>query len=259
MYYTYIVAAIAVGLFLGMLVLLEIGHRIGQHRLAVDPEGTRAGTGAVDGAVLALLGLLVAFTFSGAAGRFDARRQMVIDEANAIGTAYLRIDLLPAAEQPTIRQAFRQYLDSRIAAYRELPDVEAALREYAKAVAMQQGIWRQAVAASQGEAAQPIRMLLLPALNEMFDIATTRALTAQLHPPIIIFVMLVGLSLVSALLAGYGMASGRRRSLIHVIGFAATLSLVVFVILDLEHPRLGLIRIDDFDQAMVNVRAGMTH
>jgi hypothetical protein len=124
---------------------------------------------------------------------------------------------------------------------------------------MQQGIWRQAVAASQGEAAQPIRMLLLPALNEMFDIATTRALTAQLHPPIIIFVMLVGLSLVSALLAGYGMASGRRRSLIHVIGFAATLSLVVFVILDLEHPRLGLIRIDDFDQAMVNVRAGMTH
>ncbi len=72
------------------------------------------------------MGLLIAFTFSGALTRFDARRVQAVDEANAIGTAYLRVDLLPAAAQPKLREAFRSYADARIATYRKLPDVAAA-------------------------------------------------------------------------------------------------------------------------------------
>jgi hypothetical protein len=94
-------------LFLGMLLLLETGRRIGQRRLAHDSESARQGLGAVDGAVFALLGLLIAFSFSGAAGRFDNRRQLVMAEANNIGTAYLWIDLLPAGAQPALRELFR--------------------------------------------------------------------------------------------------------------------------------------------------------
>lgn len=99
---------IASALFFGMMLFLETGRRIGVRRRAQDPEGAGAGTGAVEGAVFALLGLLVAFTFSGAASRFDARRALVAEEANAIGTAYLRVDLVPANAQPALRDLFRR-------------------------------------------------------------------------------------------------------------------------------------------------------
>jgi len=89
----------AISLFLGMLVLLEVGRRVGTRRLRKDPEGARTGISAVEGSMFGLLGLLIAFTFSGAASRFDARRQLITEEANDIGTAYLRIALLPEAAE----------------------------------------------------------------------------------------------------------------------------------------------------------------
>src|SRR6266487_5026057 len=92
------------GLFVGMLLFLELGRRIGIRRRQEDSGTTGEGVGAVDGAVFALLGLLIAFTFSGAASRFDTRRQLIIEETNDIGTAYLRLDLLPAEAQPGLRE-----------------------------------------------------------------------------------------------------------------------------------------------------------
>jgi hypothetical protein len=102
-----------------------------------------------------------------------------------------------------------------------------------------------------------VRILIVPALNTMFAIADARTLAARIHPPAIIFVMLGVAALASALLAGYGMATGRGRNWTYMIGFAATLSIALFVILDLEYPRLGLVRIDDFDRALVELRATM--
>src|SRR5512147_2359963 len=106
----------AAGLFVGMILLLEFGRRLGQRRQGKDEEGARAGLGAVEGAVFALLGLLIAFTFSGAASRFDARRDLIVTEANAIGTAWLRLDLLSPGAQSELRDLFRKYLDLRLAA-----------------------------------------------------------------------------------------------------------------------------------------------
>src|SRR5438093_11636659 len=88
-----------VGLFLGMLLLLEVGRRIAQRR-----GGAPSGAGVVDGGVFALLGLLIAFTFSAAASRFDTRRQLVVQEATAFGHAYLRLDLLPTTAHPVLLQ-----------------------------------------------------------------------------------------------------------------------------------------------------------
>ena len=121
-----IAVLLAVGLFVGTLILLEVGRRIGDRRLARDPEGARAGTGVVEGAVFALVGLLIAFTFSGAATRFDRRRDPIVQETNAIGTAYLRLDLLPPDARSALQEDFRRYVDTRLDAYRKLPDVEAA-------------------------------------------------------------------------------------------------------------------------------------
>jgi len=246
------------GLFLGMLLFLEIGRRIAVRRMKEDSGAVGEGVGAVDGAVFALLGLLIAFTFSGASSRFDTRRQLIVEETNNVGTAYLRLDLLPADAQPALRESFRRYLDARIEVYRKLPDVAAAKAHLAKADELQKQIWRQAVAASRAEGAPPAApILLLPALNAMIDITTTRTMATLMHPPAVVFVMLFVLALAASLLAGYGMTGNRVRSWFHMFGFALVVAVSVYVILDLEYPRLGLIRVDAFDQALVDLRANM--
>ena len=85
-----VLLSVALALFAGMVVLLEVGRRTGIRRMRKDPEAAREGFGALEGAIFALLGLLIAFTFSGAAERFDRRRHLIVEETNAIGTAYLR-------------------------------------------------------------------------------------------------------------------------------------------------------------------------
>lgn len=248
----------SLGLFAGMLLLLEVGRRLGQFRIAQDPEGARAGFGAIEGAVLALLGLLLAFTVTGAGSRLDARRNLIVEEANAIGTAYLRLDVLPTALQPALREEFRRYLDARLDAYRKVPDMAAVNQALGKANALQGTIWRQAIAGVRADGAAPqATAVLLPALNSMIDITTTRTMAAQFHPPAIVFVMLFVLALLSALLSGYGMAGGKSRSWLHMICFPAVIAITVYVILDLEHPRLGFIRVDDFDQALIDLRNAM--
>jgi hypothetical protein len=244
-------------LFVGMLVLLEVGRRVGVRHVARDPEGARYGLGIIEGAVFSMLGLLIAFTFSGAATRFDARRQLVVEEANDIGTAWLRLDLLPAVEAGGLRELFRQYLDSRIETYRKLPDIAAATAELARSVKLQGEIWASAVAAGRESGSQPAQVLLLPALNQMFDITTTRTETTKIHPPTIIFAMLGVLSLGASVLAGYGMAGGKARRWTHMIAFAAVTAITVYVIMDLEYPRLGLIRVDTADQVLIQLREGM--
>lgn len=205
-----------------------------------------------------LLGLLIAFTFSGAASRFEDRRYLIAAEANAIGTAYLRIDLLPRDAQPEMRELFRRYLDVRSATYLDTEDRTATKARLAEGAALQGDIWTKALTASQrpGASAQAA-MLLLPALNEFIDITATSVMATQNHPLLVIFLLLSGLSLVGALLVGYGTSPNKDRSWLHTVVFAAILSLTVYVIVDLEFPRLGLIRVDAADQVFIELRKSM--
>jgi len=242
-------------LFFGMIFCLECGYRIGGRRQQQD--GGRAGAGAVEGAIFGLLGLLIAFTFSGAYSRFEARRQLVIQEANNIGTAWLRLDLLPAASQPPLRELFRAYVDARLAAYAKLPDVPAARAQLELSLQLQNDLWSHAVAACQQPDGQRAIIPLLTALNAMIDIVTNRTTALKTHTPPVVFGMLGLLALISALLAGMGMAGAARRSWVHILGFSLIITLTVYVILDFEYPRLGLIRIDSVDQLLRDVRQGM--
>ena len=245
------------GLFLTMLLLLEVGRRLGMRRMAVETERERVGLVTVETAIFALLGLLVAFTFSGAASRYEARRVLIVQEANAIGTAYLRLDLLPAAAQPSLREKFRRYVEARLAAYQDVRDLEAVYAYLARATSLQQEIWSGAVAALR-EVPPSASLLLLPALNEMIDITTTRLIAARTHTPPVILAGLALLSLFCSVLAGYGLAGGKPMSMaLHMIGFALVLTATIYVILDLDHPRVGFIRVEFADQALVDVLAGM--
>jgi hypothetical protein len=223
-----------VGLFVAILALVLTGRRLGLNRKA-------DGLAAVEGAVFGLMGLLIAFTFGSAAVRFETRRGLIVEEA----------------AQPRLRDAFRRYVDTRIAVYRSLPDIAAAKADLALMADLQKEIWEGSVAACRASGAQACTMLLLPAENAMIDITTTRTVAAQTHQPGVIFVMLALLMLACSLLAGFGMGVGSARSWLHVVCFAAVLTIAFYVILDLEYPRVGVIRIDWMDQILKDVRSSM--
>ena len=250
-------AALALAVFTGFVVAvlgcLWSGRHLGHRAFAA--ERRPAGLVPVETVAFGLLGLLLALTISGAAERLDRRRAQIVEEANAIGTAWLRLDVLPAGAQPALRDQFRRYTDARIATYRMLSvsAIAAARAEYARSAALQQEIWAAAIR----DASPQANIVLLPALNEMFDITTTRLAAAQMHPPYIIYILLGLLALACAFLVGYQTGASEVASSPHVIVLTLLLSVTLYVILDFEYPRLGFIRLDDFDQLIVQVRASM--
>jgi hypothetical protein len=245
----------AVLLAFALLVLMEVGRRVGTRHLTPDISETRKGLAAVDGFVFSLLGLLVAFAFHGAAERFDARRRLVIQEAESISTAWQRLDLLTDKDRLPLQELFRQYVDNRIGVYRKLPGVSSAKGDFEELLKLQDAIWRRSIDACREPS--PAATHLIPALNQMFGLAHTRVEIARIHPPGIIFGILIALTLVSALLVGHGMAGRKSRSWTHIFGFVITMAAAIYLIFELEHPRLGLIRIDAMDQVLVDLRQTM--
>lgn len=241
------------GMLGSMLLLVRIGRGLGARSLARSPGDSKGGAGPLESAVFALLGLLVAFTFSGAASRFDARRHLIVEEANDLGTAWLRLDLLPAEAQPLVRDKFRRYVDERVALYRER-DPQRAKAHLHRAVSLQHEIWKLSVAACRDGCSTAATSLVLSSQNQMIDITTTRLMAAHMHPPPLVYGMLLLLVLTASLVAGYGMGLHAFHGWFHMLAFALTLTLAIYVIVDFEYPRLGLLRIDDFDQLLVDLQ-----
>lgn len=247
--------ALAIPLFFAMLVLLEAGRRLrarpGRHKL----EGP--GFPAIEGAVFGLFGLLLAFTFSGAVSRWDAHRNLIVEEANDIGTAYLRLDLLPAAAQPELRELFRQYTTIRAYRFDYLPDTPQTIAAAAESERLQGEIWSRSLAAASSPGANPdATKLLLPALNAMIDITSARRNAFEMHPPGIVYFLLFVLSCACALLAGYGMV-GQKRSLVYLVGFAFIVAFTIYATLEIEYPRRGFIRLTTRNQVLLDVRDSM--
>jgi hypothetical protein len=256
MVFALINALVVAVLFATMYALQEWGRRIGERAVKLDPSRDKPSAGAADAAVYGLLGLFLAFTFSGAATRFDDRRHLIVDEANAIGTAWLRIDLLPPSTQPQLRDLFRRYLDARLERYGRFGDVERMRAAGERFVALQAEIWRAALSSANVSGEMPPFTVLLPSLNEMFDVATTREAAVLMHPPPAVFGMMGVLALIGALFAGYAMA-GKPRSWVHALGYVGVTTMAIYVIVDLEFPRLGLIRVDASDRVLIELRESM--
>ena len=237
---------LALLLFPAMILLLELGRRFRLSRKSPIQSN------AVEGAVFALFGLLLAFTFSGAVTRYDAHRQLLTQETNDIGTAYLRLDLLPTQAQPTLRQLFRDYTTSRLHLFDTVHEEVSPESQH-----LQREIWRQSVAATAAPGASPdAAKLLLPALNDMIDITATRQNAFNMHPPGVVFLLLFAFSLGCAFLAGYGMTAARRNWL-YIIALALAVTLTIYATLEIEFPRQGLIRLTSTDSTLINLRNSM--
>jgi hypothetical protein len=247
-------AVVSVAILVCTLLALEAGFRWGRHeigRKALAHEGI----GTVEASVFALLGLLLAFSFAGATARLEAKRELIVAEANAIGTAYRRIELLPPDAQASMRQEFRRLIEARIRAYEGRFDPAGVERDLRVIGETQDRMWSLALAATV--ASRDLALLVLPPLNEMIDVGTARAVALETHLPTLILGLLVGAAVSSGLLAGYGMAKRRDRSWFHGVAYAALLALTVYTVIDLDHPRFGLINIDAAYRPLIELRGAI--
>src|SRR5574337_301912 len=220
-------------LFFGMVILLETGRLIGVRQRPKEGKEERGSLATIEGAVFALFGLLMAFTFSGAATRFNEKRMLISEEVNAVEVAYFRLQLLSEEARPALQELFRQYVDSRLEIYRRLPNMQAAKIEMDRSKKLQEEIWTQSITAVRLPRTHPsAAWLVLPAINNMIDISTTRTMALQMHPPRIVYFLLLFLGLLCSLLAGYRMASGQQRSWIHILGFTLITVIIIYVMLD---------------------------
>jgi hypothetical protein len=255
---------IAATFFVSSLTLLNYGRQLGLRYLKKKGAGNMAGLTTVEGAVFALIGLLLAFTISGGLQRFDERRQFVIQEANAASTAYDRLGLFEGEVGRNLQAELKDYLQARIELYRMPHDFSLWQRtetfsaeQQDKILELKTKVWDGIVAGCPEASFRPACPQALPAIASLFEVARLRVGAAEKHPPQVIYVMLFGLGLGGSLLAGFGMAGAMARSWIHMVIFAATLTVALYVVTDVEYPRLGLIRIDGFDHFLVEAHQQM--
>jgi hypothetical protein len=247
---------VALGVFVIMLASMEAGRRLALAHDRHEESEIIKGTAAVEGMMYALLGLLIALLFTTAASRVVDRRDLIVSESNAVGTAYLRLDLIPAEAQPRLRQAFRDYVDARLRGYELMPD-SSYKAEFERAAALQKQIWRDAVNAAQASANPMTLQLLLDPINDMIDITSTRNAAILTHPPVVVYLLLVLLAMLCSLMTGRTMASRRFGKWLYRLGFAGVVSFAILVILELEFPRIGFLQINAFDQFLRQTRSAM--
>ncbi|MGV7216216.1 bestrophin-like domain [Bradyrhizobium sp. UFLA05-112] len=259
MIFMFFAVAIAAVFFVGSMISLNFGRRLGlRYRKHTNGEST-AGLSTVEGAIFGLMGLLLAFTISGALQRFDDRRQLVLQETTAVAAAYDRTGLFERDTAHELRSKLKDYVRARVDLYRMQHDFllwkrmeDFSREQQSQLVQLKEGLWNAALAACPKSDYQPACSLTLPALNTAFEIARLRAGAAEKHPPQIIYLMLFGLGLGCSLLAGFGMAASAARSWVHMILFAGVLTVALYIVTDMEYPRLGLIRIESFDHFLAD-------
>lgn len=221
---------------------MEAGYRFGRRKAAAG-DAARSGTlGAIQGAVLGLLGLLLGFSFAGAAARFLERQDLITQEANAIGTAFLRADLLEDAHRAELRASLARYVEHRIRLSETLR-AGLAESEVAEIDRMHDRIWK---AASAGALARPsAAVLVVPAVNDVIDLHSTRIAAGRKHLPIVVLCLLFVCSILSMTVIGYGCGLAGGRSLLMTGALAILITAALWTTLDLDHPRTGLIRLSD--------------
>jgi hypothetical protein len=246
-----VVLLVLVGSLLGA---HEAGYRIGRRRRLRDGKDAGQGLGPTEGAIFALLGLLIAFTFSSAGSRLDHRRQLIAEEANAISTSYLRLDLLGPELSAPIRPLYRDYLELRSAQSRQTDLDPARPGAFDEIGAAHARIWKAVTAALEERGNAALTMPVLVPLNEMIDIVSTRRMASMLHPPAIVFFALALMSLLASFVAGHASGIGGNRSILHTALFVLAIAGAVYSIIEIEYPRLGFVTIHGADVLLIDLR-----
>ena len=206
------------------------------------------------GSLFTLLGLLLAFTFSMAINYHGIRKDIIIEEANDIGTAILRADLYRESDRHLFRAAFEKYVDARVDYFTAGTDLEKVAAAQKLSAEIQQQLWNYASQLSRDSGYSVASMQMIPALNSMIDITTTRQYSNIVHLPDTIIYLLFLLSCVCTFYIGYSAANKEKFSWMLAVIFCLLTSMVVYVIFDMDRPRRGFIKLDQMNNAIVELK-----
>ncbi len=245
----WLVAAVLFGACFGA---AELGFYLGRRRRKADENPKKEHVAAVQAAVAAILGLLLAFTVSMAIGRFEDRKHAVVEEANAIGTAYLRTALLPEPLRSEAVDAFAEYVDTRLQQARADWFTSAGADLRAQQRQLQRELWSIGAAAGELDQRAVTYGLYIAAVNEMIDSAGRRDAGLRNHLPESVLYVIFAVCLITVGVLGYASGLGGQRSLVAVVVISFVLAAVMFLILDFDRPYRGVIQIGQ--QSMLELK-----
>jgi hypothetical protein len=244
---------LAVPYFFLLVLFNWFGFLYKKRQIQKFPDIGSTGLGTAEGSLLGLMALLLSFAFGISASKYESRRQVIVNEANNIGTVILRCDLYPDSARNLFRADLKNYLEARIAYY----DVGANEERIQKTLILSDSLsslcWKRAAALSRSPANTVASMQMLPALNAMIDIVSTREAGRKSVVPRLIMYILLVLTMVSSFLTGYG-SKGHERRKVLVIAFALMTTLTLYLVIDLDRPRQGYINLNSAEQQMINLR-----
>ncbi|MCE7530064.1 hypothetical protein [Polynucleobacter sp. IMCC 29146] len=253
---------VAVTLILGMALMVEIGWQVGRRAKAKYNASKINASDTFMAAIFGLLALVIAITFSGASDRFDKRRDLIMNELSTISSAYLSIDLLKAEDQPKLRALFKKYVDLRLQVYKKPMEIEDQAKIFQQRLEIGNEIWQGAVKAVKtmsplSFADTLVAAKILPTISAMFDASDYQRVGMKMHPPPALWVLLFLLAFVGSLVAGYIMGIEERRDWLLTIVFIIVMVATISLVLDIEHPRDGMINLDRVDQEIAHFRKSM--
>ena len=233
------------------LLSVEVGYRVAAYREQHSLEEKESPVGGMVGATLGLLAFMLAFTFGLAGSRFEDRRQVLLSEANAIGTTYLRAAMLPEPMQTETQNLLREYVDVRLEAVQPGKLNQALL----KSEELHKRLWSLAVAATEKDRSA-ITGLFVQSLNEVIDLHAERVMAGlRSRVPGIIWIVLYVLAILAMVMMGYHSGLAHSRRSIAVIALVLGFSAVLYLIADLDRPGQGTLRVSQ--QAMIDLRNSM--
>lgn len=235
---------IVIGMLALTLVANELGFRYGRKHQGRESELSKSVSNTLKGSVFALVALLLAFSFSATSSRYDMRQRLVLEQANAIGTAYLRAGLLGDESKAEIRDILREYVDVRLQHFRSGYETAKSKELQLRIDKLMNDLWVR-VESENSVNPEAIRTsLIVPAVNEVIDLSSTRAWANRNHLPDPVLVLLLSSVFISSLLLGHssGQAAQRHKGL--WLASNLVLALLLYVVLDFDRPKRGMILID---------------
>ena len=248
---------LAIPFFFLLIFVNWLGYRFKNAHIRKFPGTEHVGIGPTEGSLLGLTALLLSFTFGMASTKFETRRQILVSETNDIETTILRCDMYPDSARNLLRADLKNYLETRIDYYSAGDNEDLIRGSLEQADSISKLLWNRVALLSHDINNRVATEQMVPSLNAMIDIITTREAARHATVPKMVLIVLCTLIIVSAFLSGYGSKSLERNKVL-VFAFAFITTIALYLVVDMDKPRQGFVNLNSAEQLMIQVRGHFT-